>query len=105
MGPYCDYCDDRRKLGYDHQTAINCMIDPRFQHSPEDRLDKMVNLIVHGLSESNKESGGRIYGHPGPDNRGDIIIELPSFQPGVTERLFRLRVEELPLDDEEGTST
>lgn len=91
---------DREKTGYNHKTAANPVTDPRFRKTDsEERINLMVRSIVGGLRQVNDQRA-RIYPDPRPDHLGEIIIELPSFQAQVTERIFRLRVEELPLLEE-----
>lgn len=127
MGPYCNYCDnrcfvervyptedgwrflimatcergmanDREKTGYDFETAINPVTDPRFRKTaPEERIALVVTGVLRALEKDNRARTFQVHSA----RPGEIVIELPSFQPGVVERSFRLLVEETtPVQDD-----
>jgi hypothetical protein len=131
MGPYCDYCQrrcflerayptengwrhlfmatcdrgrqsDREKTGYDFKTAANPVTDPRFQSDAGARTERMTTLAIEALSAIDPTF--RVYG--GVD-RGDIFMELPGCTPGIPENIFRLRIKEIQIDEEneENSST
>jgi hypothetical protein len=127
MGPCCKFCDrrcsvwrtyptldgwrsilmatcargmahDREQTGYNAASAVNPMTDPRFpSDSSEQRVSRMTCLIIERLGKA-EDQGIRIYPNTQSYREDEIIVEFSGCQPGMPERIFRIRVEEVPME-------
>lgn len=125
MGPYCDFCGnrcfvervypkdsqwkstfmatcskgmehDQEKTGYDCNTALNPVSDPRFIDSPVNRVESVYRLVEAGVKQAmgnNLTAIGAAMSKSGENSQATIYVEYLDAA-GVPARCYEVTIKE-----------